>query len=103
MGWDTSSAWRMRLMFYKAKLFNQPIGQWDTSSVVDMEEMFRDASRFKQTLSHWDTSRVTDSIGMMKGSGYWFRSGTPPVCAKNEDCWQCTDCLWEEVKRAFDD
>jgi surface protein len=55
---DTSNVADMHKMFYKAKSFNQPIGNWDTSRVTGMSGMFWGATSFNQPIGNWDTSRV---------------------------------------------
>jgi surface protein len=47
-------------MFYRAKNFNQPIGDWDTSNVKNMVYMFNGAESFNQPIGNWDVSKVTD-------------------------------------------
>ena len=47
---DTSHVTDMSFMFFKAKSFNQPIGNWDTSNVTDMSGMFLDAKSFNQPI-----------------------------------------------------
>jgi hypothetical protein len=48
----------MQGVFYKARSFNQDIGDWDVSNVDDMRAMFSGASSFDQDLGDWDVSRV---------------------------------------------
>ena len=75
--WDTSNVTQMRLMFFNATSFNEPIGHWDTSNVTDMGDMFwaqRNAldtgggaygpGIFNQDISGWDVSNVTDMENM---------------------------------------
>jgi surface protein len=40
----------MKMMFYSATSFNQPIGNWNVQNVSTMESMFSEATSFKQTL-----------------------------------------------------
>ena len=54
--WDVSKVKDMSLMFYGAKIFNQPIGNWDVSKVSNMYGMFYGAKNFNQPLDNWDLS-----------------------------------------------
>ena len=65
---DTSNVTNMVGMFFKAKAFNQSIGNWDTSKVTDMSNMFSFAELFNQPIGNWDTSNVTDMRGMFLGA-----------------------------------
>jgi hypothetical protein len=40
----------MSYMFYKANIFNQPIGNWDVSGVNNMNSMFNHALKFNQDI-----------------------------------------------------
>jgi surface protein len=57
--WDVSSVTNMQYMFSLASLFNQPIGGWDVSSVTNTGYMFYYASSFNQPIREWDVSSVT--------------------------------------------
>jgi len=49
----------MNSMFYKASVFNQPIGNWNTAAVTNMNAMFYYASAFSnQDLSSWNVNNV---------------------------------------------
>ncbi|WP_238543710.1 BspA family leucine-rich repeat surface protein [Mycoplasma yeatsii] len=58
--WDTSNVTDMSRMFYKAKSFNQPLGdKFNTSKVTDMSYMFYEAKSFNQSLN-WNTENVNN-------------------------------------------
>src|SRR5699024_6984821 len=48
----------MKLMFLKAKRFNQPIADWKVFMVTNMDKMFNQASSFNQNISSWCVSRI---------------------------------------------
>jgi surface protein len=58
----------MELMFYKAKAFNQPIGNWNVSNVTNMDAMFWEAKSFNQPIGDWDVSKVTNMTDMFNGA-----------------------------------
>ena len=62
--WDVSNVTDMSSMFYKAKKFNQPIGNWNVSNVAWMDYMFYKAEAFNQPLNNWDLSKVVDKDHM---------------------------------------
>ena len=64
--WDTSNVTNMKLMFTRAKNFNQPIGDWDVSNVTNMDCMFHKARSFNQPLNSWDVSNVEDMSFMFR-------------------------------------
>ena len=57
--WDTSNVTRMRMTFWNALSFNQPIGEWSVEAVEDdnfnggMSRMFKNTPKFDQRLSDW--------------------------------------------------
>jgi surface protein len=57
--WNTSSATKMKYMFYKQTSFNQDLSRWDVSKVTDMQYIFYKASSFNKDLSSWNVSVVT--------------------------------------------
>jgi len=57
---DLSRVRDMGYMFYKATMFNSPIGSWDVSKVVNMKKMFYEATFFNQNLEEWDVSNVVN-------------------------------------------
>merc|ERR1711935_1196911 len=67
LNFDTSSVTTMQGMFKKASVFNQPLS-FDTSSATHMGQMFQAASVFNQPLS-FDTSKVGSMGGM-----FWYCS-----------------------------
>ena len=54
----------MRLMFDRAKKFNQPLDRWDVSRVESTERMFRNARSFDQPLDMWLIPRFCDVNNM---------------------------------------
>ncbi|WP_434324674.1 BspA family leucine-rich repeat surface protein [Mycoplasma capricolum] len=62
--WDTSNITDMYGMFFRAKMFNQPIGNWNTSNITDMTFMFCEATSFNQNISSWNASNVKDMTKM---------------------------------------
>jgi hypothetical protein len=55
--WDVGNVKNMNNMFYRNKLFNQPIGIWDVSKVVEMNGMFQ-SSLFNQDISNWCVKNI---------------------------------------------
>ena len=55
---DTANLTNMELMFYRAKAFNQAIGNWNVGAVESMVNMFREASAFNQDVDGWDVRKV---------------------------------------------
>ena len=66
VGFNTSSANSMAVMFANCQQFNQPVSTFDTSNVTSMEEMFRDCFVFNQSVSTFDTSNVTNMEEMFR-------------------------------------
>jgi surface protein len=71
--WDTSQVTNMKKLFFKAPLFNEPIGDWDVSNVTDMSYMFRNdgmdiGATFNQPIGDWDVSKVTTMEEMFSGA-----------------------------------
>ena len=71
--WDTSQVTNMKKLFFKAPLFNEPIGDWDVSNVTDMSYMFRNdgmntGATFNQAIGNWDVSKVTTMEEMFSGA-----------------------------------
>jgi surface protein len=64
---DLSNVTDMSYMFFKAKEFNQSIGDWNVSNVTNMEGMFDGASAFNQDIGSWNVSNVTDMWEMFDG------------------------------------
>jgi hypothetical protein len=61
-------------MFYKAQVFNRPIGSWNTENVLNMNSMFAYAYvfnqpiAFNQTNNTWNTINVTNMNGMFSNA-----------------------------------
>ena len=51
----------MENMFYKCKIFNQPLNKWNISKVKNMINLFRDCKNFNQDLNIWN---VSDDVNM---------------------------------------
>ena len=58
----------MNRMFYRARAFNQNIGNWNVSGVTDMSSMFQYAAKFNQNIGNWDVSDVTRMSSMFQGA-----------------------------------
>jgi surface protein len=54
--------------FFRATLFNSPVGSWDTSKVTNMSGLFVMAYAFNQDISGWETGNVTDMSWMFASS-----------------------------------
>jgi surface protein len=98
--WNTSNVTNMAGMFSKATSFNQPIGKWDTSNVTDMRDMFYEAKSFNQPIGNWDTSKVTDMCSYEEyPSNEEFHSDLPyPDYAENDEfvCGTWSEQTWRE-------
>lgn len=71
--WNISQVTNMKKLFFKAPLFNEPIGDWDVSNVTDMSFMFRNdgmdiGATFNQAIGNWDVSKVTTMEEMFSGA-----------------------------------
>jgi Mycoplasma protein of unknown function, DUF285 len=64
--WNTSSATKMKYLFFEQFDFNQDLSRWDVSKVSDMFEMFYDARSFNKSLASWDVSKVTTFRNMFE-------------------------------------
>jgi surface protein len=62
--WNTGNVTNMSFMFYKALLFNQPIGSWNTSKVTNMNSIFLQAVSFNQPIGSWNTQNVINMTRM---------------------------------------
>jgi len=71
--WNTSQVTIMKKLFFKAILFNEPIGGWDVSNVTTMEEMFYSADSFNQDISSWDVRSVNNMRAMFYGANNFKR------------------------------
>ena len=65
--WDVSSVTNMRRMFYRADLFNQPLGNWNTESLQVASAMFAETGAFNQSLANWDITNVVAMNNMFAG------------------------------------
>ena len=66
--WNTISANRTDLMFYKS-VFNKPIGDWRVNNVTTMQGMFAD-TKFNQDIGNWNVSNVFDMSYMFDTSDF---------------------------------
>ena len=67
----------MHHMFWRAKSFNQPLGDWRVRlyKVTDMNYMFYKASAFDQPLGNWRLRSNCNTAEMFKGAH--FRNSRP--------------------------
>jgi surface protein len=63
----------MEHMFYKCRLFNQPLNQWNVRNVRNMDWMFGFCRLFNQSLNSWNVNSNVSMIDMFTGSSSFSR------------------------------